>query len=128
MIQTLKSQAMTQSPSPWRVLEHHSGNVLDGFIIVDDRGVGVCHIWLDHNPDQKHIQQRRAIALLIAAAPELLRALEAVNLCEFDKTWGGYNRRSAETLGLKEQYQAIGNPGFKELIRSLCQDAVQKAL
>lgn len=34
-------------------------------------------------------------------------------------SWGGYNRRSAETLGLKEQYQVIDNPGFKELIRSL---------
>lgn len=61
------------TPEPWKVVEHH------GVIDVMGAGSGVCRVFTDPNQDSlPTMPQARANARLIAAAPDLLRALSAI--------------------------------------------------
>ena len=70
---------MQYAKTPWRVLKHTTGNNYDGLIIIDANGWNVANLWHNNRlQDQEYIAQREANANLIAAAPDLLAALEAI--------------------------------------------------
>lgn len=63
------------TPGPWNI----STRDADGFDhVADKNGNWICQLWSKHEEPFKPIEETRANAKLISAAPELLHALQSI--------------------------------------------------
>jgi len=68
---------MKHTPGPWRILTRAIGTVANE----SGRVVATCMGYTTNTDNGEHIQENIANATLIAAAPELLAALESLQNC-----------------------------------------------
>ena len=79
------------TPGPWRVVKH------DKLVVVDDERMTImCNF-----PYSLSVEQNMADARLIAAAPELLEALQSIaECCDEDHAARDYASRQTEIRGI----------------------------
>ena len=76
MLTTPQSHA-AHTPGPWHDHEHYTDNKHDGHIIAGSDGHGITRTWHDRFDNSRRSAEKvDANVRLIAAAPELLAALE----------------------------------------------------
>lgn len=92
---------MAHTPGPWKVLEHSWS---DTSIVAKGFDHGICSLDINHATEES-VEADEALmaanARLIAAAPDLLEALQSIaECCEEDQTARDYASRQTEIRGI----------------------------